>query len=230
MDDRAREIAELEERLAALKRVSSSADSPEPDVVAKPDGPSSSQNAIAIVLGAVIVVVLLVLIAAWNGGRLDHEAEVAATDPTMVPAAAWAYRETTDAMSSAAGYEACINSVNMVRLERPYEAVTGQLCIMQRPRHGRDVIVALNGDGQILCRSYDGCTVRVRFEDGEVQSFSAVGPSDGSSNIVFIQNDARMIAAVKAADVTRVELEFYQAGSQTLEFHTRGLVWPRPGA
>lgn len=230
MDDRAREIAELKARLAALEMVSPPGDSPETPASSKPDQPPSSQNGIAIALGAAIVVVLLVVVGDWNAGRLDHKASVASGDAPMIPAAAWAYRETTDAMSSAGGQEACINSVNTVRLDWPYEAVTGRLCIMQRPRQGRDVIVALNGDGQILCRSYDGCTVRVRFEDGEVQSFSAAGPSDGSSNIVFIRNDARMIAAVKAADVTRVELEFYQSGSQTLEFHTRGLVWPRPGA
>jgi hypothetical protein len=228
MDDRAREIAELKARLAALELAPPPDDSPQSAASSKPDQPPSSQNGIAIALGAAMVVVLIVLVAAWNNGRLDYEAEVAAKAPTMVPEATWAYRETTDAMSSAGGQEACINSVNTVRLDWPYEAVTGRLCIMQRPRQGRDVIVALNGDGQILCRSYDGCTVRVRFEDGEVQSFSAVGPSDGSSNIVFIRNDGRMIAAVQAADVTRVELEFYQSGSQTLEFHTRGLVWPRP--
>lgn len=230
MDDRAREIAELKEKLAPLEGVPTPDDSPESPVPLSPPQPPSSQKGGGIWLGATIVVLLLVLVAAWNIGRPDYDAGVAAKAPTMVPAAVWRYREITDPMSSARGDEACINSVNTVSLEWPYEAVTGRLCIMQRPRQGRDVIVALNGDGQILCRSYDGCTVRVRFEDGDVQSFSAVGPSDGSSNILFIENDARMIAAVKAADVTRVELEFYRSGSQTLEFHTRGLVWPRPAS
>lgn len=231
MDKRAREIAELKARLAALQADPPAADSPA-DTAAPPSSPegASSQNGIAIILGLIVVFVPLVLFFAWNDARRDYEADVVAKSSARIPDAIWAYRATTDPMSSATGQEACINSVNEARLERPYQDVSGRLCILQRPRQGLDVTVALNGDGQILCRSYDGCTVRIRFEDGEVQSFSAVGPSDGSSNIIFIQNHARMIAAVKNADVTRVELEFYQAGSQTLEFHTRGLVWPRPAS
>lgn len=148
----------------------------------------------------------------------------------VTPATAWNYNTDLDAMTDRPTHVACSTSTNLVRLQSPYSDVGARLCIRQSPQHGLDAYVALLGDGQIICRSYDNCSIKVRFGDGEQQSFGATDAADGSSNIVFVTNAQRFVSEVKTAPITRVQLTFYQAGVQVVEFNTAGLVWPRPSA
>lgn len=147
---------------------------------------------------------------------------------TPVTPQGWSYRENKDPMTDGTTHFACVTSEQTVNLQSPYEPVTADLCIRQSPQYGTDVMVSLNGDGQMLCRSYESCTVKVRFGDGAQQSFSAIGPSDNSSNMLFIENAKRFIQGVKAAPLTRIQATFYEAGDQVMEFKTANLEWPRP--
>src|SRR5690606_11330150 len=120
---------------------------------------------------------------------------------------------------------ACATSSNQVYLSSPYGPRGARLCIRQHPKFGRDVYLTLDGSGHILCRSYDGCTIQIRFDDGPVQAFSANEPSDNSSETIFVANDGRFITAAKAASRIRAQLEFYQNGNQTFDFPAKGLEW-----
>jgi hypothetical protein len=152
----------------------------------------------------------------------------AAPAAPVEPATPWSYTTDLDPMTDRPTHIACSTSTNMVRLQSPYTDVAARLCIRQSPQHGLDVYVALIGDGQIICRSYRNCSVNVRFGDGEQQAFSATDAADGSSNIIFVSNAQRFVTGVKGAPVTRIQLTFYQAGAQIVEFNTGGLEWPRP--
>jgi len=154
-------------------------------------------------------------------------ANMASTEPPA-PVSDWRYRDTRDAMTDRMTRTACTTSTNRALLSWPYKPVTADLCIRQSPAHGLDVYVALNGDGQIICRSYRNCTIRIRFGEGAQQSFSAVDAADGSSNIVFVTNAPRFVSAAQSADTIKVQLTFYEAGDQVLEFDTANLEWPRP--
>jgi hypothetical protein len=154
-------------------------------------------------------------------------AEVAANP--VVPKS-WEYRETTDPMTDGTTYFACVTSNGEVNLTSPYEPVTADLCIRKAPRSGVNVMVSLNGDGQMLCQSYQSCDISIRFGDGAPQTFSAIGPSDNSSHMVFIENESRFLKAVQSAPITRIQATFYQAGDQVMEFNTANLEWPRPTA
>lgn len=151
-----------------------------------------------------------------------------APPPTPPPPRNWRYVDDVDDMRDTAIRHACTESTNVVRLDFPYTTQRTRLCLRQHPRWGQDVIVRLERDGQFLCYSFQACTVRVRFDDGEVASFSAVGPSDNSTDSIFIQNDERFIRALKSAEHVIIEAEFYQAGAQQMRFDTAGLEWPRP--
>lgn len=155
---------------------------------------------------------------------LRQEAETA----RLAAITPWTYRDDVDPMSDKLTRWACTTSTNRAMLDRPYEPVSADLCLRQSPRYGLDAIVQLNGDGQILCRSYDGCTLKIRFGDGAQQSFSGASAADGSSNVVFISNASRFITAAKSAPTTKIQLTFYRAGDQVLEFNTEKLEWPRP--
>jgi hypothetical protein len=138
----------------------------------------------------------------------------------------WEYRQIDDPMSSKKGDIACVESKNEVQLDFPYKPVTASLCIRRMPRDGLSIYVHLNGDGQILCPSYDGCSVLVRHDDGDARKVSAAGAADNSSNIVFFNGENSLLQRLRDSNTTRVELSLYQAGQQIVEFDTSGLEWP----
>lgn len=160
--------------------------------------------------------------------RIAAEIAAAGSPADQVDFSRWIYTDDRDPMTDRMTRVACVTSTNLVQLSSPYDPVPARLCVRSSPRHGLDAYVALMGDGQIICRTYSGCSTKVRFGDRPVQTFSATDAADGSSNIMFIVNAARMVEGLKSADVTRVELTLYQDGVQPIEFPTKDLEWPRP--
>lgn len=148
--------------------------------------------------------------------------------PLPPPRTAWRYTVDRDGMSDGVTRTACVQSSDRVQQSFPYEDTGGRLCVRDSPRWGIDVYLSLNGDGQILCSSFDDCTIRVRFDDGAAQSFSAVGPADHSTTSLFFRNASRAITGLRSADQTRIEFQLYQQGTQYLTFPTAGLTWPVP--
>lgn len=121
---------------------------------------------------------------------------------------------------------AVLESNNSLSLARPYSGINrGRIVVRQSPKFGEDVYVTVD-KGQILCRSYEPCTVRLKFDDAKPIAVSAIGPSDHSTTIVFLRSRARFLEGAKSARKILVELEFYQNGVQILEFHSsQSLKW-----
>lgn len=111
----------------------------------------------------------------------------------------------------------------------PYQGPQfGRIHLRRHPRHGLDVIVGIER-GQILCNSYSGCTVNVRFDDGEVRRYSAVEPESNDSTMIFLRNSRDFIRRLKAAERVLIELQIYQESPVLLEFDASGLneeKWP----
>lgn len=137
----------------------------------------------------------------------------------------WEYENDADPMTDKVVATACITSSNAVNLPPPYEPTRARLCLRNHPKFGRDAFVALQKAGQVMCHSYQDCMVSVRFDKEPQRSFSAVGANDGSTNVFFIRNRAKLEAGIKTADVTAIQAEFYQAGNQIMLFDTKGLDW-----
>lgn len=146
-----------------------------------------------------------------------------------VPPSSWTVSHSTDAMADGGVTNACAESVNDVAQSFPYKTAPMLLCLRKHPRYGQDVTIRLLGGGQFLCTSYDGCTVRVRFDDGAAQAFSAAEPADHSSDVLFISNDARFIAALKRSKRVTIEASLFQQGAPSAAFENTGLDWP-PGS
>lgn len=138
----------------------------------------------------------------------------------------WEYETQTDPMTDRVTRIACIDSRNPLVLSAPYEPTRLRLCLRDHPQHGRDAYVHMLKRGQFLYRSYDTGTVKVRFDSGPVENFSAVGAADGSSEVFFIQNRDRFERRVASADVVIIQPEVYQAGSQAIYFDIKGFSWP----
>jgi hypothetical protein len=169
------------------------------------------------------------VLAEANAALAATEAALANASQVVEPQAleaSWSYEAKTDPMTDKTVRLACVTSSNEVELQPPYSSVQARLCLRDSPEFGRDAYVELLGDGQVLCRSYEDCTVRVRFDKDAPQSYSAVGASDHSTNIFFIRARDRLEKRLKTADQTIVQAEFYQAGNQPMIFDTKGFSWP----
>jgi hypothetical protein len=231
-DDRKSEIEALEARLRELK-------APPSDNTANPAPPEaerSSAKPLIITLLAIGGITLAVCMASLPHPAPSTSApapglEAAAPPaPPGPPPSPWRYTTLDDAMTDAKTELACTTSTNEVQLNPPYGPVTVDLCLRQARQSGLNVLFRLNGDGQIICDSYYGCPISVRFGSAAQQKFTGQGPEDHSSNIIFLQPESRFLAGVQKADITRISVTFYEAGEQVIEFPTRDLEWPRPAA
>lgn len=134
----------------------------------------------------------------------------------------WSYRSDVDPMTSRTSRYASIQSENEVSFGFPYEgAQRATLLIRDHASYGRDVILQIR-EGQFLCTSYDPCRVRVRFDEGEARTWTAVSPADNSTTSIFLQNYDSFVRQLQASKVVRVQASFYQEGSPVFEFHVGG--------
>lgn len=160
--------------------------------------------------------------AAAGAGSLAAEAEAAvAAAEAAESATAWNYSSREHGMGGEIR-EACVLASNMVHLDWPYTSQNARLCIRRHPEYGLDAILALPSGGQFVCTSYDGCIVKVRYDQGSPQSFSAAESADGASDVLFIVNASRFVNGLKSAETVRVQAAFYQNGNQIMEFPVAG--------
>ena len=185
----------------------------------------------------ILAVVLFGLVGLCSGGSETPAANTTTPDavnatsagePTAEadpePRTQWVYSDTEDPMGGSTK-TACVTSSDRVHLDFPYDDQEMRLCIRRSPKFGLDAYATLMSDGQILCNSYSQCHIRVRFDAGAPQRWSGGEASDGSSNIIFLENVTRLISSIKSSETMRLELEFYQNGVQTVTFDVRGLEW-----
>lgn len=134
----------------------------------------------------------------------------------------WTYSVNEEQMTGGMRKLASVSSTNTVQFGFPYTgSQNGHLTLRTDPRYGKDVIFRIE-QGQILCTSYDGCTVQVRFDDEKPMNFSASAPADHSSETVFIDDYARFLAKMKKAKRVRVSLNIYQNGRPVFDFDVSG--------
>lgn len=236
------EIAELRERLAQLetRRRNEKAEAAPAAVVAPPVAVEPKRPNLAVIGVLAVVGVLALIMVARScdpGPTTPSPSTVASTTPVApssppapalpvappVPSYAWTYIDDVDPMSDRKTLLACVDSTDQVSLNPPYEPVTARLCVRNSPKFGVDVYYVLNGDGQILCDSYDGCSVKVRYGDAPAGRNGANSAADHSSNIVFLTGARAVAARLAKAKATKIELTFYEAGVQSVTFPTEGL-------
>ncbi len=153
-----------------------------------------------------------------------QQAEAKAVKEQQIAKAAelWSYSHTDDPMSKGITRLASLYSSNTVNFDFPYGGEqNGSLTLRTDPKYGKDVIFSIE-KGQILCASYDGCTVLVRFDDEDAASYTAVGAADNSSETIFIRNYSRFIEKMMKAKRVRISVNIYQEGSPVFDFDVSG--------
>jgi hypothetical protein len=125
-------------------------------------------------------------------------------------------------MAKGTEHDASVFSSNTVEFRFPYaEPQHAKLILRSHPRHGKDVILRIER-GQFLCHSYEDCSVLVRFDEGKARSYAAVGPSDNSSETVFIRDYPRFYREMRKAKIARLSTDVYQESAPVFEFDVSG--------
>ncbi|WP_264537297.1 hypothetical protein [Flavobacterium sp. N1736] len=134
----------------------------------------------------------------------------------------WEYRQSIDKMTSKTTKFAQIRSNESLHLEFPYEGVNyGELTL--RNKDGLNIYLSID-KGQIS-GGYDNNFITVRFDDEKAIKFSYTEPQDGSSNIIFINSEAKFLSKLKKSKKVLIALPVYHDGNQILEFNTIDLKW-----
>jgi hypothetical protein len=140
------------------------------------------------------------------------------------PASSWHYDTETDRMTGKEARYAIITSENQLQFGFPYSGPNQpSLTLRKHPKYGTDVILRIE-KGQFIC-GVSSCTVHIRFDDRPPVRFTANGPSDHSSTVLFLEPALKIISALKNAKATHVQATFYKEGDQVMSFNTAGLEW-----
>lgn len=139
----------------------------------------------------------------------------------------WRYDVAEQQMTGGKRTTATVDSTNTVDFGFPYNgSQNARLTLRTDPQYGKDVIFGLE-KGQILCSSYEGCAVQVRFDEEKPVNFAATAAADHSSNIVFIDDYPRFLAKMRKAKRVRLSVNIYQQGRPVFEFDVSGFNFDR---
>lgn len=138
----------------------------------------------------------------------------------------WRYHDEKDPMTGKTASNATIESDNSLSLNFPYQGRNkGTLHVRKHPQYGTDVLLQID-KGQLLCHSYDPCTIKVRFDDKPAINFQGTPPADHDSTVAFLSPAGKFIALAKKSTQILVQATIYQAGNQVLTFKSPvELIW-----
>lgn len=177
---------------------------------------------------------MIIGIIANLGGNTDNSSQSKNEDSTYVdtintnaPAAreetkdlkTWDYTTDTDEMNDSKSRFASLTSDNTVDFDFPYQGGSSlTLTIRYMKKYGTDVYIKISS-GQFICNEYEGTNnVRVRFDNASPVKFSTNEPSDGSSDMLFLNNAKKFIKLAKQAKTIKIEAPFYQEGNRVFTF------------
>ena len=138
----------------------------------------------------------------------------------------WEYSSRPDKMTGNDLLLARVESQEMFTLNFPYQKrQRATLTIRRDQKKSKDVFLRID-EGQFKCSDYE-CPVLVRFGDGKPTTFEGIGPSDNSSDMIFIKSSDRFLAQLRKVDKVLIQVEFYQNGSRTFEFDVKNFAYEK---
>jgi hypothetical protein len=136
----------------------------------------------------------------------------------------WTYYEKEDKMTSSKTHFAEIEANEVLRFGFPYDGGSiATLTLRTKNKSNKDIYLRVS-KGQFKSDS-DGGSVKIRFDDNTAKNYSYSESSDGSSDIIFLNNVNSITEKLKKSKVVLIQVEFYQEGLRTIEFYTEGLNW-----
>ena len=187
----------------------------------------STGKKILIAIGALVV---LGIIGNQFGGNKKPAVDVKSADSTTVatapvePMNTWQYEEDTDKMTSKIELFASVEAKEKLQFNFPY-AGGSTATFMIRKKDGKTSLLLLISKGQFHYNYGEQKQVRIRFDDTPAKNYNYSEASDGSSDVIFLNDEKGILAQIKASKKMLIEAEFYQEGNRTMEFNVEGLKW-----
>lgn len=114
-----------------------------------------------------------------------------------------------------------VDANEKVHFDFPYEGgSTGRLIV--RKKNGELGAMFAIDKGQIDT-DYDGTYIRIKFDDEQPIKWSMGQAADGSSDILFFNNESKFVNKLKNSKKVVVEVPFFQNGNKQFTFNTQGL-------
>lgn len=206
---------------------------------------SSSRTAWALGAFVGLPLVVLIAVAVSSGGKPASPAisqptpasitEAAAPSPNASlpaetptptpPPSPWDYSSDEDKMRGGTKFYAATTSTNSVYQDSPYDSDTRMTMTLRKGSDGETDVILTISSGQMMCPSYEGCSGRVRFDDGPASIINFNGPADDSSETIFVEDVSSFIAKLKKSKKVIIEKTLYQAGNPQFEFDVKDLRW-----
>lgn len=135
----------------------------------------------------------------------------------------WEYSESEDKMTGVIKKYAVNTSTNKLNFEFPYDGGSSATITLRKNNKSLDVLLKIS-KGQFIT-SYSGGTIRVKFGESQPTKFKYALPSDGSSDILFIEPANKFVNELKKSNNVIIEAEFYNEGLRQMEFNVTNLKW-----
>lgn len=136
----------------------------------------------------------------------------------------WTYSEDEDKMEGTKQFFANCTSTNTVDFEFPYDGGSTLDIHIRNLRSENEALITVS-KGQFMTSIGDSESLKVKFDNEKPMSFTYSSASDGSSDVIFINNSSKFISKLKKAKKVMLEVGFFNSGRKVLEFETEGLKW-----
>lgn len=138
----------------------------------------------------------------------------------------WEYSESEDKMEGTKRYFATSTSTNQIEFDFPYDGGSNLNIIIRNMGKENEAILTIS-KGQFIS-SYGGSDrIKVKFDDNAPIKYSFNSSSDGSSDVIFLNNSKDFINKLRSSKKVMIECEFYDSGNKVFEFNTEGLKWDK---
>ncbi len=138
----------------------------------------------------------------------------------------WEYRESKDKMTDEKSYFATCKSINTVYFDFPYSGGSTFTLTLRKMNQNNHVLLRVS-KGQFMASLFGSEQLRIKFDEGITQKYSYSSPSDGSSDVIFINNESNFISKLKKSKKILIEVLFFNHGKEIIEFNIEGLQWNR---
>lgn len=137
----------------------------------------------------------------------------------------WVYETDIDKMDGTESKYASLISTNTLDFQFPYEGGSEFTLILRRNGDKTEDVLLSVDKGQFTPSLMGEEKVRVKFDNNDPVYHSFSMASDGSSDVIFINNEKAFISKLKATHDLMIEAEFYNEGRRIIEFDVSGLNW-----
>lgn len=138
----------------------------------------------------------------------------------------WIYTEDEDKMTGDKQFFATAVSTNEVKFKFPYDGGSKFYLIIRNLNKTNEVLLKVS-KGQFMTSILGSEHCRIKFDDGQSMDVKYTSPADASTDIIFLDEPAKLIKNLKTAKKVMIESPFYNDGRQIAEFNVEGLEWTK---